>query len=149
MPKNQIDGLFVCGHTVTPDNTTTNDMCRTCKRKQDREHHHRHRDARVMASRAWWKTAKKDIYYRRKIAKKYGLTVPQYEQMFVDQNNQCAICKTVGKLGVDHNHQTGQVRQLLCENCNRGIGLFREDPERLRQAAAYCEAYSVGSRKVS
>ncbi len=43
------------------------------------------------------------------------------------------------KLMVDHDHTTGEVRGLLCHNCNRAIGLLREDPERLRRAIEYLE----------
>jgi hypothetical protein len=50
----------------------------------------------------------------------------------------CAICKRVGN-HLDHDHTTGAVRGLLCGDCNRGIGLFHDDPECLRVAADYLE----------
>ena len=54
--------------------------------------------------------------------------------------NECAICGATERLEIDHSHVTGQVRGRLCGDCNRGLGLFREQPERLHNAAAYLEA---------
>ena len=61
--------------------------------------------------------------------------------MLALQNNCCAICH-VGFVNneiphVDHNHENGSVRGLLCGPCNRGIGLMRDNPENLINAAAY------------
>ena len=75
--------------------------------------------------------------------KKYGLTIEQYNELFVVQNGLCAICKTSGKiirgrsLYVDHNHETKQVRGLLCHNCNFGIGNFKENIDSLLSAVKY------------
>lgn len=82
------------------------------------------------------------------LLKKYGLTVDQYNKMLADQNEVCAICKNpetyrdkwdsgIKNLRVDHDHQTGKVRGLLCSNCNTGIGKFREDIAMLRRAVEY------------
>ncbi|WP_130418421.1 endonuclease VII domain-containing protein [Edaphobacter modestus] len=56
-----------------------------------------------------------------------GITAEQYEKMLADQNGRCAICKTskfggMGKrLHLDHNHETNEVRGLICSGCNRGL----------------------------
>jgi hypothetical protein len=76
----------------------------------------------------------------------FGLTQKTYMAMHTAQSGLCAICKkpesasrlgTTRRLGVDHDHVTNEVRELLCEACNHGIGKFRDDPELLEAAAAY------------
>ena len=72
------------------------------------------------------------------LKKKYGITALEYTSMLAAQNGQCAICGQLSNtLGVDHSHSTRRVRGLLCTNCNTGIGLMGESPERLRRAADY------------
>jgi len=70
----------------------------------------------------------------------------------------CAICekpetaKRSGKvvpLSVDHNHQTGKPRGLLCAACNRAIGLMQEDPQRLEAAARYLRQHQASSHSHS
>lgn len=74
-----------------------------------------------------------------KLVRKYGITFDEYAQMEEDQDWLCAICKQSSTqiLCVDHDHETGKVRGLLCNNCNKGIGLLGDTLERLRSAAAY------------
>lgn len=73
----------------------------------------------------------------------YGVSSEDYDKMLIDQNNECAIChKTIGyEASVDHNHDTGQVRGLLCNVCNTGIGMLQDSPSILRAAAEYLEKY--------
>jgi hypothetical protein len=69
----------------------------------------------------------------------YGIDLSDYEDMFIKQDGRCCICRTrgEGKLVVDHNHETGKVRGLLCGGCNTGIGLLGEDPAILAAAIVY------------
>jgi len=86
----------------------------------------------------------------RRRAAKYKLSLEEFQMMREAQQDRCAICgkeETVlgstGKvksLAVDHDHDTGHIRGLLCNNCNRGIGLLGKKPELLRRALAYLEA---------
>ena len=57
---------------------------------------------------------------------RYNLTMEQYEQFLIAHNNQCDICKSPKILHIDHDHDTGRIRGLLCNKCNQGIGLFNE-----------------------
>ena len=80
-------------------------------------------------------------YHDRQIRVKYGLTYEQLVQMYVFQDGCCAICKEKFKnrksLTVDHNHTTKRVRGLLCHNCNRGLGHFKDNPQFLIRASEY------------
>jgi hypothetical protein len=76
----------------------------------------------------------------KELVRTYGITVEEYEFLAVLQEDRCAICGSIDparQLSVDHDHQTGKVRGLLCGNCNVGIGMFQDDPYRLDAAAAY------------
>lgn len=90
------------------------------------------------------KTKRQDASLRRR----FGIGLDDYERMLAEQNGGCAICgaahttidKRTGqpqRLHIDHCHRTGQVRGLLCSNCNIGIGYFADDPDRLKKAAEY------------
>lgn len=74
----------------------------------------------------------------------YGLSLEQYDEMLTAQGGRCAVCTTTtpggrGSFHVDHDHDTGAIRALLCHDCNTGLGKFADSPERLRKAAAYLE----------
>lgn len=79
----------------------------------------------------------------------YKLTNEEYDALVKKQNNACAICKVVPKevLFIDHNHQTGDVRGLLCRNCNTAVGLFRDDPDIIAAATTYLEGDSNDLRR--
>lgn len=73
---------------------------------------------------------------------KYGLTVEGYNDLFLAQRGRCKICSKHQSdlpkaLSVDHNHETREIRGLLCLNCNVAIGLLGEDAERCILAAEY------------
>lgn len=73
-----------------------------------------------------------------RLLSKYGLTPEDYRELLAAQNGKCAICQQEAKhYAVDHDHVTGQVRGLLCDTCNVGLGHFRDDVGRLMSAAAY------------
>lgn len=76
----------------------------------------------------------------------YGITVEQYNEMLNEQGGCCAICGTNEPTGynwhVDHNHDTGKVRALLCSQCNQAIGMMKEDVSILRRAIEYLEKHN-------
>lgn len=80
--------------------------------------------------------AKTYLIKRRSLVKrKYGLTLEQVEQMRSTQKGVCRICLQQKPLCVDHCHKTGRVRGLLCNRCNRAIGLLNDDFSTLIRAA--------------
>lgn len=74
----------------------------------------------------------------------YGMTVTQVAAKAAAQNGRCAICDQASPLHIDHSHVSGTVRDLLCGNCNRGLGMFAESPERLLSAIAYLARHQPG-----
>jgi len=106
--------------------------CKACRRKRTR------RDMENGSIRS------------RELKKKYGISLEDYQQMAEQQGDCCAICGTTEKgmargrkryWSVDHNHETGAVRGLLCQKCNTLIGLADDNVEILRKAILYLEKY--------
>jgi len=82
----------------------------------------------------------------------YGMTSEEYRVMFLAQGGVCAACgqpetaidprtKHVKNLQVDHCHETGKVRALLCQECNNALGLLHDDPERIGLLLRYAESH--------
>lgn len=101
-----------------------NGMCVVCKREADRS-------SNLKAGKKY------------QVKTKYGLSMEEVDHLYKVQGNKCAICKdTFGdayKTQIDHCHDTGKVRGLLCINCNWLLGKSRDNPTLLREAANYLE----------
>lgn len=78
------------------------------------------------------------------LKRRYGITAVEADAMFAEQGGLCALCRTAPAAHVDHDHATGGVRELLCFNCNGGLGQFKDDPALLRAAARYVEGHRAG-----
>lgn len=116
-----------CGSEIAAEKNSRATFCsRDCKDKE-----------RVASGRA-----REDVrrYY---FNKTYGLTLAEIDELLDQQGRRCAICRTDewgGRHGgyvVDHCHKTGQVRGLLCSECNTGLGKLKDDPDLLRRAIEY------------
>ena len=73
---------------------------------------------------------------------KYGITLDDFNKLVEEQGGVCAICETSlddleHTAHLDHCHETGKVRGVLCKKCNTGLGMFDDDISRITQAAAY------------
>lgn len=84
------------------------------------------------------------------LRKKYGMTLESYEALLIAQDSKCAICKLDVKdhrraLNVDHCHETGRVRGLLCDDCNIALGKFKDDISSLLRAAEYLATSRKGA----
>jgi hypothetical protein len=93
-----------------------------------------------------------DRYRTYALKKNFGIDLPTYQQMFLDQKGLCAVCNQPERdtraggqkwLAVDHHHETGAMRGLLCAACNTGLGKFGDDPAILRAAAEYIERFAA------
>lgn len=94
------------------------------KKKRDREYYERNRGA--------IRDAQKNL----RLKLRYGITEQDYNEMAEEQEHACLICGEQKKLVVDHNHDTGEVRGLLCDRCNLRLGII-EDTEWLQKALSY------------
>lgn len=79
--------------------------------------------------------------------KQYNITADQYYVMLSEQNNCCSICGVTEehnnkKLAVDHCHETGKVRALLCHNCNVGLGNFKDNVALMQRAISYLKEHT-------
>lgn len=116
-------------------------QCKPCRRKRSLGYTQSEQGRRIR--RKWAKAN----HRKRKAAElkhNYDLTLAEFDRMYIAQKGCCAIC---GKhqlnlkrtLQVDHSHDTGKVRGLLCSNCNPALGSFEDNPDLLRRAAIYLE----------
>ena len=126
--EKSIDNYWFSGHKRADGTRTYRHLCKDCYRvlgtKQER---------------------------KRKL-KKYGITAEKYEQERVKQNYCCLLCgeheskQRHGKLVVDHCHDTGTYRGLLCSSCNLGLGKFYDKIEVLKKAIKYVKDSSIRHR---
>ena len=98
-------------------------VCNTCN-------HKRYRDYR----RGW------------EIQKDFGITLEEYNELLRKTTN-CSICGIEQKVSfhLDHNHNTGKIREFLCINCNQGLGQFKENLNSLKNAISYLEKHQCQS----
>jgi hypothetical protein len=81
------------------------------------------------------------------LIRRYGINLEDFVRLSRQQNSVCKICgspdgdKKGRRLSIDHDHDTGEVRGLLCNRCNRAIGMFNDDIELMKQAISYLEEF--------
>lgn len=121
------------------------DCCRWCRSPINQPPSGRPREycSKECKNAAWRKNnvAHDRSRYRAWSIERYGITADQYEEMLNFQKGRCAICGNHPNhkhpLHIDHDHDTGAVRQLLCARCNTALGLFKEDESTLVSAIEY------------
>jgi hypothetical protein len=125
------------GHDKSVTGSYKNGACRECRRERNRSDRHKAKSKGLRRGR------------------RYGVSPEQFVAMLSEQRGVCAICQQpetlirhgeVQQLSIDHNHETGEVRGLLCNNCNRATGLFQDDPNILIKAAAYLRGWQPSSQ---
>jgi len=104
-------------------------QCKACRNEARRQANRN----RTEAQRAHDRERQRDQDLRRY----YGISQVEYDRLSDRQGGRCGICRRDAALHVDHDHESGQVRGLLCHPCNTALGLFGEDPERLLAAAEW------------
>lgn len=117
------------------------------EKKRLRYYAHRSRLLKIQATNF----RRPEVFSKRResfIRLRYGIDTTRFEAMLLSQHHQCPICERVlspeprkqNTAHIDHDHESGMVRGLLCGQCNRGIGLLKDDIARLRRAVEYLEA---------
>ena len=121
--------------------------CKECINEQRRIKYNDNEDFRdkILIQQNIYRNTKNSRSGRRErlLKQKYNLSLDDYQNLLIKQNFKCKICQcSEGERGrsyfaVDHDHKTGNVRGLLCDLCNGGLGMFRDDPEILKTAINY------------
>jgi recombination endonuclease VII len=136
------------GHVLAGDNLYVSPkgvrQCRTCTSAYRKAHP----TCRMKSTAAYKKWKASHPEQAKKLQKKYdlkkhfGITLDWHEAKRKEQNNQCAICKRLMDVPrVDHDHETEQVRDLLCNNCNCGIGFLQDSPIVAQATADYLKRW--------
>ena len=110
-------------HTTSKDGKSW--RCKVCDNKAVKAHRHKHRERYLVRQQ------------KANRLSKYNLTQEEYMKLFEEQRCVCAICGKQDILQVDHDHETGLVRGLLCPTCNRGLGMFYDNHVYLEAAILY------------
>jgi hypothetical protein len=106
------------------------------------ENHQRAKDARKA-----YRIEKAETIRHNKLKAAFGIGLDEYDEMLKSQNGKCAICgvhesRLLRRLAVDHCHNSGKVRGLLCGSCNTGIGSFKESEINLTSAIKYIQKHA-------
>lgn len=120
-------------------------VCKFCIRKQQKKRYDDNAEF-ARARQRKWHTDNPRASRGSKLKSTYGITIEQYDAMFISQGGICLICgcpetvKRNGKiknLSIDHNHVTGKIRGLLCQKCNQALGLLGENPVTINSLLKY------------
>ena len=123
--------------------------CKSCGKTHLRNAKHlkqqtRSRECDNYRSPNWSGLERQDAHLRRK----YGITQNEFNALIDFQDNKCAICgDKLDKINIDHNHQTDEVRGLLCSGCNTGLGHLGDDIDGLEKALYYLKNTPYGEFK--
>ena len=114
---------------------------RVNKKRQERREKTRERE-NELARISYHKN--KSTARNRQLKEKFGISIEEYDELLKKQNNKCAICESIScksgnRFAVDHDHNTGRVRGLLCLACNTSLGQFNDSQELLYKAISYLQ----------
>ena len=125
--KPKIEKTCTCGNVFTTSHARKKFCSRDCLNEKN-------------SNSPIWNSYQRDIKYK----VNYGISLEDYNQLFEGQEGKCAICKKHQtelriRLHVDHCHETGEIRGLLCSKCNLALGLFNDNPILLKRASEYIQ----------
>lgn len=116
-----------CKHGHLAERRTNHGQCCECSKKNTNKHYHKKQqsDSRFR--------------YSKHLKHTFGISLEEFDQLVLKAGNCCQICTTpfTETPNVDHCHSTGVIRGVLCGNCNRGLGLLKDDIDVLEKAIGY------------
>lgn len=136
-----------------------NKLCRICQKNEKVKQYSYCKECQAVITKAWrennikyikelkakaWKNLSKDKRWDRHLKQRYGITNSQYLKMLNEQGGVCKICGGESmriRLCVDHCHETGTVRGLLCERCNSILGRVKDNVEILQNSVNYLKGW--------
>lgn len=107
--------------------------------------YHANAEAHSLRMKKWYEANRASVIKRtraNKVLKIYGLTPAAHAAFLAAHDHRCGICFSGKKLVIDHDHRTGRVRGLLCDDCNVGLGRFRDDFGLVASAISYLRAHA-------
>ncbi len=125
------------------------------KSEYDREYYQKNKDKKLEARRKYYYKNREKLLEKQKLYKKnnrekvlagmrntnykrkYGITADEADAMY---SKGCKVCGGTHRLHIDHNHENGEIRGVLCHNCNLGIGYFKDNTNRLLAAVEYLKS---------
>lgn len=133
-------------------------ICRRCKQEQPRSQYFVDKTkpdglqyicklCDLVRQERWREVNPEKAYQQRRKARykaAFGITIEEYDKLFTEQQGLCAICnlpQPTKLLAVDHDHQTGKIRSLLCHFCNSGLDYFKDSPSLLASAIKYLDSH--------
>jgi hypothetical protein len=133
------------GHLRIPENVGNHGECKLCNRilgdRWKADNLEKHVEVTARADKKW-RTKNPDYFKYEWVKRKYGMSRQEYDARIAQQQNRCMICKKImERPNVDHDHETNQVRDLLCWNCNGGLGQFMDDPVVAQAAVDYLKRW--------
>ena len=131
-------------YTWPQDRTKYRGKCKACIAEYNKAYLNENHDV-IRAKQLVYNEANRHRTRERGLQRNYGMTQADFDSMLEAQNGKCKICHRSaeeaqcrhGVLHVDHDHKTGEVRYLLCDRCNRTLGLLEEDVELMEAMIEY------------
>lgn len=114
-------------------------------RERNRRYREKNRD-KVRAYQKLYRKSRSGFNRNYQLRYHYGISVDDYEKLFIEQDGCCAICGKRTKLDVDHCHKSGRIRGLLCRQCNHALGLLYDNPELFKIAIEYLNESNINCK---
>lgn len=140
---------IVCKEKLTLDHfwkqsaskTGTQSYCKTCQMERNNEYK---RSEEYRKKQAEYREKNRETSVCKALQRTYSITLDDYRTMLEEQGNVCKCCGleyTVKRYHVDHCHETGKIRGLLCDSCNRGLGFFGDKSEGVYKGYLYLKRF--------